>query len=539
MALLQRLFVCLFLCLTLLALWQCAKRGTPTGGPKDEDGPVLVRAEPENFTTGFNAEKIRLYFDEYIKLEDVQNQLIVSPPLKYVPQISPLGGASKYVEIVIKDTLEENTTYTLNFGQSIVDNNEGNPNNFFTYVFSTGDYIDSLFVSGVVKDAFNRTADNFISVMLYEIDSTYTDSVIYTKVPNYLTNTLDSTTIFRLQYLKAGRYAMVAIKDEAKNNLFNPLADKIGFIEDTVELPADTTYLLNLFMEIPDYSLSPPSLASANRIIFGYRGGDEELVIEPLTVLPDSIETLQAREPGKDTLNFWFTPFEIDSIVFQVTNERLMKRDTFTVKTRSLPRDSLVLNASHRSNINFQDTFNIKANIPIRQIDTSKIQLFKQDSLSVRYEGQFDTIANRYFLQFEKEAQQAYILELLPEAFTDFFGNSNDSIAYRLNTGSYADFGNLRMVLDGAVQYPMIVQLTDEKGEAKRELYVEQPGQLEFLTLPPANYLVRIIFDSNRNGRWDTGDYLDRRQPERVVYYPQAVEVRSNWELEQTFTIPE
>ena len=129
-------FAFLFFCIT--ALWQCAQRGAPSGGPKDIAPPVLLKTEPENFSTNFDSKKIRLYFDEYIKLEDVQNQLIVSPPLKNIPEIKPLGGASKFIEITLKDTLKENTTYTINFGQSIVDNNEGNPNNFLTYVFSSG-----------------------------------------------------------------------------------------------------------------------------------------------------------------------------------------------------------------------------------------------------------------------------------------------------------------------------------------------------------------------------------------------------------------
>ncbi len=170
----QRILSFFFLIAVVLAALQCARRGSPTGGPKDNTPPVLLKAEPENLTTEFKAKKIRLYFDEYIKLEDVQNQLIVSPPLKYNPEVTPQGGARKYVEITLKDTLLENTTYTLNFGQGIVDNNEGNPNSFLTYVFSTGTYIDSLTVSGVVKDAFNKKADEFISVMLYEIDTAYT-----------------------------------------------------------------------------------------------------------------------------------------------------------------------------------------------------------------------------------------------------------------------------------------------------------------------------------------------------------------------------
>lgn len=539
MALLRRFFALIFTILMVTALWQCAKRGTPSGGPKDLDGPVLVSAEPENFTTGFKNGRIRLYFDEYIKLEDIQNQLIVSPPLKYLPEITPQGGTRKYVEIVIKDTLKENTTYTLNFGQSIVDNNEGNPNNFLTYVFSTGEYIDSLFLAGVVRDAYNREAEQFISIMLYEIDSAYTDSTIYRSPPNYITNTLDSTTIFRLQNLKAGKYALVAIKDEGKNNVFDPLTDKIGFTRDTIELPTDTTYLLTLFKEIPRYSLSPPTLASASRIIFGYTGGSQDLIIEPLTKLPDTIRTLVAKEPGKDTLNYWFTPFETDSIVFEVRNEREKKLDTFTVKMRKLEKDSLVLRFSHRSTINFQDTFYIATNIPIRNIDSTKLDLVSADSLPMSFEGRFDTLGNRYIIDFEKEANQDYRLNLLPDAITDFFGGTNDSISYRLSTQGYADFGNLRVDLEGSLKLPFIVQLTDEKGKTIRENYMTEPRVLEFPTIQPGNYLIRIIEDSNGNGVWDTGNYLAKRQPERVIYYPQTIEVRANWELQQTFNIPE
>ncbi|MEO1012987.1 MAG: Ig-like domain-containing protein, partial [Bacteroidota bacterium] len=241
---LRRLLVCFFLFCALFAFLQCARRGNPTGGPKDVEPPVLLRADPENMSINFDAKTIKLYFDEYVKLKDIQEQLIVSPPLKYPPEISPQSGADKVVEISIKDTLKENTTYTLNFGQGITDNNEGNPSSFLTYVFSTGDYIDSLTVSGVVKDAYNKEPDEFISVMLYKLDTAYTDSTIYQKPPNYITNTLDSTIIFTLKNLKEGKYALFGIKDEAKNNIFDQNSDKIAFIRDTVDLPTDSIYLL-------------------------------------------------------------------------------------------------------------------------------------------------------------------------------------------------------------------------------------------------------------------------------------------------------
>ena len=334
MSYLKKLLNLLFVCLTVFAFFQCARRGNPSGGPKDITPPVLLNANPDNLTTNFKAKTIVLKFDEYIKLEDVQNQLIVSPPLKYIPEIKPQGGASKTVEITFKDTLKPNTTYTINFGQSIVDNNEGNPNSFLTYVFSTGDYIDSLTLKGAVKDAFERRAEEFISVMLYEIDTAYNDSTIYKYPPNYITNTLDSLPVFELKNLKAGEYKLFALKDEGKNNVFDQNADKIGFLEDTITLPTDSIYLLNLFKEIPDFKAITPSQAAKNKILFGFTSIDSSIKINTLSKLPDSVKTMILPEKDKDTLNFWLTPTDVDSIVFEVAHERLKFSDTFTLKTR-------------------------------------------------------------------------------------------------------------------------------------------------------------------------------------------------------------
>jgi len=521
----------------IFALIQCAKRGNPTGGPKDKTSPVLVKSEPENLSINFNAQKIRLYFDEYIRLEDIQNQLIVSPPLKYNPQISPQGGASKYVEIILKDTLKENTTYTLNFGQSIVDNNEGNPNRFLSYVFSTGDYIDSLAVSGVVKDAFNKDADEFVSVMLYAIDTAHTDSTVYKNPPNYITNTQDSTVIFELKNLKEGQYAMIALKDEAKNNIFDQSTDKIGFVKDTITLPTDSIYLLTLFREIVNYGVPPPNYAASNKIIFGYNGKDETLNISTLTPLPDSVRTLVAKVPEKDSLNFWFTPFEIDSLIFLVENVKREQIDTFVVKPRKLAADSLLLDPSHRGSINFEEDFSIGANIPLMHIDTTKFSMLNKDSISVDMAIVLDSLKNRLNFSFEKEPNENYNLEILPNAVTDFFEATNDTLIYSLSTGSYADYGNLSVNITGPISYPMIVQLITERGEVKREIYATEPRLFEFNTIEPANYLIRVIFDTNQNGQWDTGNYLKRIQPEKVSYYPTTIEIRANWEIIETFTV--
>ncbi|MRI01446.1 hypothetical protein GH721_12960 [Kriegella sp. EG-1] len=534
----RRLIGCVFLILIVAALVQCARRGSPTGGPKDTDPPILIKADPPNMSTAFKAKRIRLYFDEYITLKDIQDQLIVSPPLKYTPTITPQGGASKFVEIKIKDTLRENTTYTLNFGQSIVDHNEGNPSSFLSYVFSTGSYIDSLTLSGVVKDAFKRKAEEFISVMLYEIDTAYNDSTIFKKPPNYITNTLDSTVIFTLKNIKAGKYKLFAIKDEAKNNIFDQNADKIAFSRDTISLPTDSTYLLTLFKEIQNYSIQVPSFEATNKIAFGYYGLREDFRIEHLTALPDSVNYRYLKLRDKDTLNFWFTPTELDSITFLVINDKLSLIDTFSVKKRKVGTDSLQLSPNQSGSLDFNKDFAIMLNTPISKVDSTKFSMMDKDSVNVNFNIMIDSIENAIDFDFVKEPNQSYTLNLLPGAITDFFEESNDTLNYNLTTNSTADYGNLRLKIQtDSTSYPLVIQLTDQQGALRQEIYAEKPKLLEFNNIEPSKYFLRVIFDKNSNKVWDTGDFLKKIQPERVSYYPDTLEIRANWELEETFII--
>ena len=296
-------------------------------------------------------------------------------------------------------------------------------------------------------------------------------------------------------------------------------------------------FLLTLFKEIPDYSVPLPNYAASNKIIFGYNGKDEALKIEPLTKLPDTVQTMIAKDPEKDTLNYWFTPFEVDSLVFKVSNEQREQIDTFTVKTRKLAPDSLLLNPSHRGNINFQDDFHIGANIPIVHMDTTKISMINKDSIPVNFKVLLDSLKNRITLNFDKEPNENYALELLPGALSDFFETPNDTLSYMLSTGSYADYGNLSMNITGEITYPLIVQLTNERDEVKREIYATEPKLFEFNNIEPSNYFVRVIFDTNKNREWDTGNYLKKVQPEKVSYYPVAIEIRANWEKIETFTV--
>ncbi|SDT40536.1 Ig-like domain-containing protein [Maribacter dokdonensis] len=528
----------IFVFIIILVSYQCAQRGNPTGGPKDITAPELTRAEPPNMTTNFKGQKIRLYFNELVKLKDIQKQLIISPPLKNSPVLSPIGNANKYVEITIKDTLAPNTTYTLNFGQGIVDNNEENPKSFFTYVFSTGDYVDSLELKGVVKDAFNKKPDDFISVMLYKIDTSYTDSTIYKRPPNYITNTLDSAIIFKLNNLKEGKYALFGVKDAANNNLFDQKTDKIAFVKDTINLPTDSIYLLTLFKEIPDYSVAVPTMEASNKISFGYYGEGSDISINTLTEIPDTVKTIITKERDKDTLNFWFTPYEMDSLIFTLTNEKLKVRDTFKVKSRKVVFDSLKISMSQNGNIEFDKPINLLSNTPLIRFDSTKIKLMDKDSIEIAVNVKLDTLRNLLNFDFKIDPDQNYRMELIPGAVTDFFETTNDSVAFSFKTKSLADYGNLTLNLNSnSIVYPIIVQLTNEKGELQREIYATEPQVYTFDNLNPGKYQARVIFDLNGNGKWDTGNLLKKIQPEKISYYPALIELRANWEKIETFNL--
>ena len=223
----------------ILTFSNCAKTGRPEGGPKDEEAPLFVTSKPPYESIDFDKKEIKLYFNEYIKLKDLNKQLIVSPPLKNPLLVTPQGTASKFLNIKILDTLSENTTYIINFGNAIEDNNESNKLESFKYVFSTGKYIDSLTSNGSIKDAYLENPPKNTNVLLYRIDSSFTDSIVFKRKPNYVTSTLD-TSEFNLTNLKEGKYLMIALKESTNDYIFNPKVDKIGFYKDTITLPKDT-----------------------------------------------------------------------------------------------------------------------------------------------------------------------------------------------------------------------------------------------------------------------------------------------------------
>ncbi len=516
-----------------LTLVNCAKRGSPTGGPMDSLPPVFVKSTPPNFTTNFDRDEIRIYFDEYIKLKDLRKQLIISPPI-INRVISPQGSASKYIEIKIQDTLAPNTTYVFNFGLSIVDNNEGNPFPSFKYVMSTGDYIDSLTVAGTIVDAILDKPDNFVTVMLYEADSIYTDSTIYNKPPLYVTNTLDSLNTFELDYLKPGTYALVALKDEDANYTFQPKKDKVAFVEDFITVPTDSSYTLKLFSETPAYKASRPKHTAQGKIAFGISGYIDSISINLLTDVGNNHQSIITKK-GEDTLNYWYKPqVALDSLVFNVTAPGY--DDTLQARIRKPKLDSLAFSSKYRNAVLFDKPYRILSNIPIDTINKSLITVLK-DSVEIPFTYSLQDNRTSLDIDFKKEEKTRYSIKALPNAITDFFGQQNDTLFYKANTKEFSDYGDIELTLKNAANFPYIVQLMNKSDEIVETKYSLQETVFNFKLLKPGLYKIRLIEDANNNRVFDSGNYLERTQPEVIINFPGEIDVRPSWFAKETFEL--
>ncbi|MBF4486211.1 MULTISPECIES: Ig-like domain-containing protein [unclassified Flavobacterium] len=524
--------------LLVFLMLSCAKRGSITGGLKDTLAPVLKYSSPKNMTTNFEGNEIILGFDEYVKLKNLNKQLIISPPMKHEPLILPTN-ASKVITIKIKDTLQPNTTYSFNFGQSIADNNEGNAINQFKYIFSTGPYIDSLSISGQIKDAYEKNVDNFVSVMLYEVNDTFKDSLIYKQSPRYITNTLDSLRTFKLENLKAGKYLLVALKDKGSNNRYNPKDDKIGFLKHYITVPNDTVFELELFKEVLPLKTFKPIQASGNRLYLPYEGKQDFKTSKPKIVLKhgnDVLETIVTAFPKKDSLQVWYKPIKADSLSMEVSRENFNKKFSFKVKDQK--KDTLNITALQNGVINFRDRFTLESSTPLVKFDKSKMRLVNKDSVAVDFTTEYDEFEQKLYVDFKKEPVEKYNVTFFPGALTDFYEKTNDTLAYKLTTKEHSDYGNLVLNLQNVKRFPIIVEATNAKGDVVYASdYSEGKTKMEFNLMVPDKFTIRIIYDDNKNKKYDSGNFLNKTYAEEVFYYQTEVDVRTNWDVDQAIDL--
>ena len=525
--------------LSIVVISGCAKRGSPTGGPVDSIPPVLINASPKINSTNFDSKEIRLTFDEFVKLDKVEEQLIISPPIdKSSYEVKPLSGVTKKVFLEFIDSLETETTYSINFGNSIKDNNEGNPLTFFSYTFSTGETIDSLYVRGNISDAFDIDTDNYISIHLYRIDSVFNDSIIFNNRPTYISNSLDSTS-YQFKNIKEGKYLIVAIKDIDNNYFFDPFYDKIGFIDSLITLPQDSIINFKLFKEETSLIWDKPHFINSEKIGFGYYGKLDLKNIKIESSIPDSVQYTYTKERESDTLIFWLSKNSFDSLNFN-----LIEKDTTKLVTVKFDRakdtliDSLSINPKTSNVIHLKETFKLSSNIPLKKIEDSLITIRDIDSLIIPFTTSINDNLDQIEIEFEVSPSDNYKVFILPEAIKDIRGVSNDTLQYNVVSQTLEDYGNVYLDVIRNSEFKFILHMIDSNGDIVREFKnVNLDTTYNFDYVRPGKYTFRLIEDVNNNDKWDTGNYLKKVKPESVYYFSKELEVRANWDLNETFNL--
>ncbi|MBR2400561.1 MAG: Ig-like domain-containing protein [Tidjanibacter sp.] len=610
-------------------LWRCANQTALQGGPKDSLPPIVVSALPAFNTTNFTGREIFIGFDEYVQIKDQQKEFFTSPMMKKNPTITTSGRG---IRITILDTLEENQTYALNFGRSIVDNNEGNPLSNFRYVFSTGSTIDSMVMSGYTVSASKGDSVSNSLIFFYpaEVDSIPDYDSILLKYKPAVVAKAGGNGIFIAQNLKPIDYKIYAIEDKNNNFTYDPETDMVGFL-DSVHNPLngpdfrvwyDTTrhYLTAepqlYFKMFTDGRFKRQNLAESKRdeqhkvtLYFG-APNPEVLEFRLDSIAPEEVVT-EYLTRGKDTINYWLNvPSErlgdtlrghvvylkhdsINNLVpdtaklslvwkYIESKEEKKAREEEERKMEEALKDSVEYVPPVKPNpfkveqskgdLNPEQTITFTFKMPLVAVDTAAIDLrFAGDALSkeeeqkiaeekakeakkrgletlpednselpkMEYELFRDSLdMKKWHLRAAWEPKKKYSLMVPAGAFVNVAGESNDTLRSDHITLNPDEFGKVIVRVVGKnPESRYVIYLKDERGSNLAEIKDATSGTYTFNYVKPGKVRLGFLEDVNGNGRWDTGNLIERRQPERTEPYvddkgEEMMEVKANWEME-------
>jgi len=555
-------------------LSRCANPVTPQGGKKDVVPPKVTECDPANFSTRFNSREIRITYDEFVQLKDAKTQIMISPPDLQNTDIH-LRGKSLLIDFT--DKLRPNTTYSIDFGTAISDITEGNIKHDFTYVFSTGTYLDSLMLKGKVLDAFDHKPQKDIFVMLYadENDTLPLDSLPCKVRPYYLTKTSENGE-FTFTNIRNIPYLLFALKDQDGDLIYNLPNEKIAFYDSLVKgsyripilndtarkdstvkkdttvlpLPPEKSYTLMLFEKTD----SNQHLLKSRFV----RTGLAELIYRFPLIKPVFV-ALKPELPGnwnfqelnktRDTVYLWMNNIKTDTLVLQVSDNGKVI-DTTTI-TRTLKADKKktgkkdgtgkeFLGVSPNSpdgRINqFAGDPRITFSYPLAYFKPLKAMLI-QGKDTIRAKLSFaDSIHHQIILSAKWKEETNYRLFAPDSVFFSINHLTNDTLRWDFKTRSTREFGTIRInVTSKTGNQPYLIQLLNEKEVVLDQKSIASPAKVRFDFLQPGKYIIKAISDKNRNKKWDTGDFHKKLQPEQVDYFTKIIEVRSNWDIEENW----
>ena len=541
------------ICVGLIFLMSCAQIVMPSGGEKDKTPPAALSYSPDSASLNFNSKIIEITFDEYIALSGVDQQLVVSPPLEKKPKVS-VKGKSLLIELDKDELLKENTTYTFNFGNALKDVNEGNVKENFKYLFSTGDFIDSLSVKGNVLNAFNHQKEKGILVMLY---SDFEDSIVYKSQPHYFSKTNENGD-FQIDNIHNDNYKIIALKDENMNYLYETGKEKIAFLADSIDVSNSPLIELEMFQE-PEEKLFIKKRVynSFGKMLVVFNKPVEGVKVKSLKHEFDNNGTIVELSKSNDSLTYWFVECKKDSLIIELSKDTIVI-DTLELELKSkeefLKDKKNPLELKLDGSPNGNQKFDLDKNVvlfftnPIDSINPkAKLELLIDSVAHTSTPVSFTKGSNSQNVMLgplDLQEQKNYQLFIPPNTFTDIFGLSNDSIFIDFKTQEKSYYGTLALNINfvdstfskcDSCNY--IIQLLTKNENIVRESAFKPSENILFEYLHPQKYILKIIVDENKNGKWDTGNYLKRQQAEKVIYYNEEVNIRSNWDLEVNWQI--
>lgn len=589
---------------------RCASMMVPTGGPRDTLPPVIVNMTPDNFSTDrplVGHDKIYIEFDEFVQIKDQQKEFFTSPQMKKKPTVTMRGRG---IVIQLRDTLLPNTTYALNFGSALRDNNEGNPLHSMRYVFSTGPEIDSMILSGYTADAYKADSVPKSFIWFFPADSVEDvaeyDSTLFKYKPAVIARA-ENNGIFIAQNLKPIPYRVYAVQDKNDNQLYEPGSDQVGFLEGTYN-PAALPDFAMWYDSLRHYVSAEPQLylrmftdrafrrqvlAQSERplqhkALLYFSAPHPQIDSIRFDSIPEGGFIVDPQTVGRDTLALWFTVpsaqlpdtirgsvtyFKHDSVnVLQRVTEPLKLSWRF-IETKEQERERERLERERRKaeeageewvepkkpsqfafklplngEINPENHLTVDFDYPLARLDSASmlLTLLKADKsvedVPVRFVR--DTVLlRRWYVRAPWKPDGQYTLTIPAGAITDIAGFTNDSIVGKYTVLVPEKFATVRIDVRGREGVQYIVQLFDGSGSLKQERRNVVSGPVRFDYVAPGEIKFRIIEDLNGNGKWDSGDVVARRQPERAEMFvdeqgEETFATKANWEFEFTMDMP-
>lgn len=542
-------------------LYSCAKQGTPSGGPKDMEPPVPVESNPGNYSTNVKPNKITITFDEYIQQGGFASQVLISPPLEEAPEFLVKG---KSLQIKLNNELDSATTYNINFGNSIKDLNEGNPLSNFNFAFSTGSALDSGMISGYVFDTYSQEPEADVLVGLYLKDK---DSIPYKEIPYYISKS-DKTGKFYFQNIKNADFKIFALSDANNNMIFDMPNEKIGFLDTLIQpefaSEPDTAFVdsMSIKEEKEGLKLYLFNEETYKRYITDNIRHDSVkcsvILNKPDTVTPivqaispKNIDFIQQLSINNDTVILWIkneNHYKLDTLLFAVSYfgydslaNTISVTDTLSFyEKKTKKQKKKFLKPLVKGNLDLNRNISFSCQAPINMVDTSLVFLYMvEDSIYTpeNYLIKTDSLRNNLLFVNKLKPNTNYEIQLLPGAVRDIYNYSNDTITLKYKTPELDTYGKIILNISDSTSTPVIIELLDSKRNIKSTIYTNKSVVHTFEFLKPGQYNLRIIFDDDNNKKWTTGNYLNNKQPEKVLYFKSEIKVRANWDLELDFNV--